>query len=165
VSHRSTDTTTTSSTDSLIDSTGSPPTATDTQTDRTGSPAGSGSTDPPPDHRSAIDEPNPDHDVRLRNAHDVTHTVRVTLTRESGETVYETRHEIEPGAERIVYSLAEATPAGIERFTATATLGDATESVGIETNTCYGDAYVEVTDNGSLSLLLDLLSAGTVCRV
>lgn len=154
------DTTRSTGTDSPPDSTEPPADSTDTPTaspTESETPTGSPSeTDPPTGHEAALNEPDPDHDVRLRNDHDETHTVRVTVTRRSGETVYEARHEVEPGAERTVYSLAEADPAGIETFTVAVTFGETTDSVDLETNVCYGDAYAEITTEGSLYLYYEI---------
>ena len=58
---------------------------------------------------------------------------------------------MDPGIERTVCNLREASPDGVETFEITATMGDATESVEVETSACYGDAIVSVTADGELS--------------
>lgn len=100
------------------------------------------------DHPSS--QPNPDLSVSLDNEHDESHEIRVEITRESGETVYDGTHTIDPDTERTVYNLREASPDGIETFEITATMDGTTESVEVETSACYGDAIVSVTDDGEL---------------
>ena len=52
------------------------------------------------------------------------------------------------GRERI--GDTDADPDGVESFRVTATARNTTESVTIETNVCYGGAYVEVQEDGTL---------------
>jgi len=115
---------------------GAPPSPTD----------GQGTT--PMTHASS--QPDPDLDVLLHNEHDESHEIGVDVARESGEMVYDGTHAIDPGAERTVYNLREASPDGVETFEITATMGEATESMQVETSACYGDAIVSVTDDGEL---------------
>jgi len=99
----------------------------------------------------ASSQPDPDLGVLLENRDDERREVRLEVTRESGETVHDETHAIDPGTERTVYNLRKASPDGIERFEIAATMGDATESVEVETSACYGDAIVSVTADGELS--------------
>ncbi|PSQ03443.1 hypothetical protein BRC95_08930 [Halobacteriales archaeon QS_5_68_33] len=100
----------------------------------------------------ASSQPDPDLPVSLDNRHDERHEIGVEITRESGGTVHDETHTIDPGIERTVYNLREASPDGVETFEITATMGDATESVEVETSACYGDAIVSVTEDGELYL-------------
>lgn len=95
-------------------------------------------------------DPDPDLQVSLDNEHRESHEIRLEIQRESGETVYAETHEIGAGNERDVYNLREASPDGVETFTITATMGGNTESIRVETSTCYGAAIVSVTDDGAL---------------
>jgi len=95
-------------------------------------------------------DPDPDLAVSLDNEHDEDHTIRVEIRREGGETVYAETHEIAAGSEREVYNLREASPDGVETFEITATMDGETESMRVETSTCYGEAIVSVTDDGML---------------
>ena len=98
----------------------------------------------------ASSQPDPDLPVSLDNRHDERHEIGVEITRESGGTVHDETHTIDPGIERTVYNLREASPDGVETFEITATMGETTESVRVETSACYGDAIVSVTEDGEL---------------
>lgn len=99
----------------------------------------------------ASDRPDPSHAITLTNRWNRSVEVRVTVTREAtNETVHEATYDLAAGDEEIVYDTAEASPDGIERFTVTASARNATESVTIETSRCYGNVYVEITDEGEL---------------
>jgi hypothetical protein len=113
----------------------------------TGSPGGTPNEDPP-SHEDAMNEPNPDHDVGIENQSDEAWTVTLTVSRESGEVVYEETHEIDPKSDRDVYNLQEADPDGVEAFTVTAEIDGQQESATVETNECYGNAFVAIAEDG-----------------
>ena len=99
----------------------------------------------------ASDQPDPDKRVRLENAWNQSVEIRISVVREAtNETVHEGTYTLEPEEQREVYNTADADPDGIESFRVTATARNTTESVTIETNACYGGAYVEVLDDGTL---------------
>ena len=99
----------------------------------------------------ASNQPDPDKSVRVENAWNRSVDVQIRVVREAtNETVYEGTYTLEPSEEREVYNTADADPDGIESFRVTATARNTTESVTIETNACYGGAYVEVLDDGTL---------------
>jgi hypothetical protein len=96
-------------------------------------------------------QPDPDKRVHLENAWNRSVDIRLRVVRAAtNETVHEKTYTLAPGAEREVYTLAEADPDGIESFRVSATARNTTESVAIETNVCYGGAHVEVTEDGTL---------------
>lgn len=95
-------------------------------------------------------DPDPDLQVSLANEHKESHEIRVEIRRVDGATVYAETHEVDAEAERDVYNLAEASPDGVEPFTIEATMDGKTESMRVETSTCYGDAIISVTDDGEL---------------
>ncbi len=99
---------------------------------------------------SASQQPDPDIDVILTNAHDRTHEFVVTIRRESGATVYEATHEVPAESRREIYNLAEADPAGIEAFTISVVVGGQEEAITVKTNACYGNAFIEITADGEL---------------
>ena len=99
----------------------------------------------------ASNQPDPDKRVRLENAWNQSVEIRIQVVREAtNETVHEGTYTLDPGEEREVYNVADADPDGIESFRVTATVRNTTESVTIETNQCYGGAYVEVLEDGTL---------------
>jgi hypothetical protein len=101
----------------------------------------------------ASDQPDPDKAVHVENRWNRSVEIRISVVREAtNETVYEETETFEPGADRDVYNLEEASPDGIESFRITATALNATESVTIETNKCYGDAYGTVLEDGTVYL-------------
>lgn len=104
-----------------------------------------------PSSYSAADQPDPDKEVRVENAWNRTAEVRVRVIRvATNETVYDETLSLEPSTERTVYNVSEADPDGIESFRVVATFANTTGSVTIETSGCYGDAFVEITDEGEL---------------
>ncbi|MFB6090750.1 MAG: hypothetical protein ABEJ97_06785 [Halobellus sp.] len=99
----------------------------------------------------ASEQPDPDKEVRVENAWNRTVDLRVRVVRvATGETVYDENLTVEPGAERVVYNTSEANPDGIESFRVVATARNTTKRVTIETNACYGNVYVEITEEGEL---------------
>jgi hypothetical protein len=89
--------------------------------------------------------------VGTRDAWNQSVEIRIRFVREAtNETVHEGTYTLDPGAEREVYSVADADPDGVESFRVTATARNTTESVTIETNVCSTDAYVEITEAGDL---------------
>lgn len=131
------------------------PTADPTTTpDRPGTTDGTdapGTTQRPSASRSAADVPDPDLPVVLYNQDRESHVVAVTVRRESGETVHEGAYEVGGGSEREVYNLRAAAPDGIETFEVTASMGDQSGTVVVETSACYGTVLVRVTQDGVLS--------------
>ncbi|SMP27501.1 hypothetical protein [Halobellus salinus] len=101
--------------------------------------------------RGASNQPDPDKTVRLENAWNQPVDIRIRVVREAtDETVHEGTYTLDRGEQREVYNVADADPDGIESFRVTATARNTTESVTIETNRCYGGAYVEVLEDGTL---------------
>jgi hypothetical protein len=99
----------------------------------------------------AADQPDADKDVSVENAWNRSVEIDLRVVREAtNETVYDETLTLEPGEERTVYNLEDADPDGIESFRVTATARNTTESVTIQTNACYGNAYVEIQDDGTL---------------
>lgn len=101
--------------------------------------------------QGASNQPDPDKTVRLENAWNRSVEIRIRVVREAtNETVHEEMYTLAPGEQREVYTTADAAPDGIESFRVIATARETTESVTIETNACYGGAYVEVLEDGTL---------------
>lgn len=99
----------------------------------------------------ASNQPDPDKAVRVENAWNRSVEIRINVVREAtNETVHEGTYTLEPGEQREVYNTADADPDGVESFRVTATARNTTESVTIETSVCYGGAYVEVLEDGTL---------------
>jgi len=95
-------------------------------------------------------DPDPDLPISLDNEHDERHEIEVEIKRESGETVYAETHVIDADTEREIYNLREASPEGVEPFSITATMDGTTESIRVETSTCYGQVFISVTEDGML---------------
>lgn len=125
------------------------PGGTENSTDAPPSPSGTPGDDPP-SHEDAMNEPDPDLDVGIENRSDETQTITLTVSRESGETVYEDTHDVAPGSDIDVYNLKEADPDGVEEFVIAAERDDQRESATVRTNKCYGDAFVAITEDGEL---------------
>ena len=99
----------------------------------------------------ASEIPDADKAVHVENRWNRSVEIRISVVRAAtNETVYEATETFEPGADRDVYSLAEADPDGIESFRIVASGLNTTESVTVRTSACYGNAYVEVTEEGEL---------------
>ena len=97
----------------------------------------------------AAEQPDADTAVHVENGWNRSVEIRISVVREAtNETVYEETEAFGAGADRDVYNLAEASPEGVESFRITATARHTTESVPIETGVCYGNAYVEITEEG-----------------
>lgn len=120
---------------------------TDDDDDSPSSPSGTPDDDPP-SHEDAMNEPDSDLAVGIENRSDETQTITLTVTRESGETVYEGTHDVAPGSDIDVYNLQEADPDGIEKFVITAERDGQQESASVETSKCYGEAFVSIADDG-----------------
>ena len=116
-----------------------------------GSPVTSASPDSPAGTVGAAEQPDADKAVHVENRWNRSVEIRISVVRAAtNETVYEETETFEAGADRDVYNLAEVSPEGVESFRITATARNTTESVPIETSVCYGNAYVEITEDGSL---------------
>lgn len=101
----------------------------------------------------AMKHPDSDKEVHLENLWNQSVTMHVQVIREAtNRTVHDESYELEPDTERTVYNVSEANPDGIEEFTVVVTARNTTERVTIETNRCYGDAYAEIQEDGSLYL-------------
>jgi hypothetical protein len=107
----------------------------------------------PPTHRAASNSPDPEKAVVVANEWDSVVEMRVRVVRDAtNRTVHEATYTVDPGAERTAYDVATADPVGVESFTVVVTARDTTERVSIETSECYGDAYAEILDDGTLYL-------------
>ncbi|MFT4883031.1 MAG: hypothetical protein ACI8U4_000529 [Natronomonas sp.] len=104
--------------------------------------------DDPPSHEDVMNEPDPDLDVGIENRSDETQTITLTVSRESGETVYEDTHDVAPGSDIDVYNLKEADPDGVEEFVIAAERDGQRESATVRTNKCYGEAFVSIAEDG-----------------
>jgi len=99
----------------------------------------------------ASEQPDADKSIHVENRWNQSVEIRIRVVREAtNETVYDETETFDPGADRDVYNLAAADPDGIESFRVIATARNATESITVETNACYGNAYVEITESGEL---------------
>jgi hypothetical protein len=104
--------------------------------------------DAPPTGEDPMDDPDDDLAVGIENRSNETRTITLTVSRESGETVYEETHEVEAGTDRDVYNLREADPDGVESFVVTAEIDGTEESATVQTSECYGDAFVAIAEDG-----------------
>jgi hypothetical protein len=128
-----------------------PQTETDTATATPTEPATATPTQTPWSHTHAADQPDPDKEIRLSNRWNRSVAMHVRVVREAtNATVHDATHDIAPGGEQTVYTTAAADPEGVEAFTVTVSARNATESVTIETSACYGNAYGEIREDGSL---------------
>lgn len=126
------------------------PTATPTATELSETPT---ETPTPPDSESALNEPDPDKEVRIENEWNQTVEITIRIIREqNNETVHHETYELAPDGQETVYNLSEAEPDGIEAFTVVVTAQNETQRVSIETNACYGNTYAVIMDDGSLNL-------------
>jgi hypothetical protein len=108
-------------------------------------------TETPWDHRSASNQPDPDKAVTLKNRWTERVEMQVRVVRDAtNETVHDETYTLSPGAGRTVYDISEADPAGVESFTVVVTARNTTERVSIETSACYGNAYAEIQDDGTM---------------
>ncbi|WP_435182823.1 hypothetical protein [Halobellus sp. EA9] len=99
----------------------------------------------------ASEVPDADTEVNLENRWNRSVEIRLRVVRlATNETVHEGTYTVEPGAERLVYNLAEANPDGIESFRIVATALSTTKRVTVETSACYGNVHVEITEEGEL---------------
>lgn len=119
-----------------------------------GGPPATGTTTPSPTpggHGPAAIQPDPDTAVHLTNEWNRSVTIGVRVVREAtGATVHDAAYELAPDATRTVYSTAAADPDGIETFTVTVTVRNATQRIGVETSACDGDVYGRVRTDGTL---------------
>lgn len=113
----------------------------------------------------ASNSPDPDHEITVEHDLAESRRLRVTVVREeTGETVFETTGEFSRG-EHTIYNLTEADPEGVEEFrvcaelvTSKTTAAATTDSprrdcVTLATNECYGSAYVEPQEDGSVRIV------------
>jgi hypothetical protein len=97
--------------------------------------------------------PAPDQRVTLRNEWNGSVAVTLRVVRvATNETVHEATYDLAPGAEREVYSTAEADPDGVEAFRVVVAARGQTGSVTIETDACYGGAFGTVREDGRLDV-------------
>jgi hypothetical protein len=117
----------------------------------------------------AVNEPAPDHAVYLSNEGTDPQRVRIEVVRgATDEVVFDETQTIDPGTEREVYNLKQASPDGIEEFaicgervdppssdappSGTSTTSDPPDSpdrdcITMNTNACYGTAHVIVRED------------------
>ncbi|WP_162224187.1 hypothetical protein [Halorussus salinus] len=115
----------------------------------------------------ASNSPDPDHEITVEHDLAESRRLRVTVVREeTGETVFETTDEFSRG-EHTLYNLRKADPEGVEEFrvcaellpadtsatTATGTTSPRRDCVTLATNECYGSAYVEPQEDGSVQII------------
>lgn len=106
----------------------------------------------PSPHTQAIDTPDTDKQIELRNAFGDTAVVQITVRRNSTDKhVYNETHTLAPGEETdSIYNLNQSNPDGIETYTLTAAALNQTETTELRTTQCQGGAVVEITERGQL---------------
>jgi hypothetical protein len=120
-------------------------------TAQTGTTTTATATTTPSDHHAALDQPDPDKEVVVQNRWNRSAEMQVRVVRDAtGETVHDGTDTLAPGTERTVYNVSAADPEGVETFTVVVTARNTTDRVSIETNRCYGNAYAEILDDGTL---------------
>lgn len=97
-------------------------------------------------------EADPDLPITVANRNDSAQTVTIRVS-QVGDRRHEETIEIEPGAEKQPYNLRELDPAGIQRYTITAELGEQSASAVVKTSSCYSDVTVRVQKDGSLDVV------------
>lgn len=126
----------------------SPTSETPTRTEMPGT-----STSTPDGHEAAMNQPSPNKSVQLQNEWNRSVEMHVRVVRDAtNETVHDETYDLAPGTKRTAYNVSEAEPDGIESFTVVVTARNTTDRVSIETNECYGDAYAEILDDGTVYL-------------
>lgn len=100
----------------------------------------------------AMDTPNPDKSITITNDFNETVDVRIEVRQyNTGEIVHNQSYTLD-GNEELdeVYNLNQSNPDGIEEYEIISTYNDTREIIAIKTNNCYGNAYVEITESGTL---------------
>lgn len=100
-----------------------------------------------------MNQPDPDKSVRLQNEWNQSVGIHIRVIRNgTNKTVHNETYTLAPASELTAYNISEADPDGIESFVVVATARNTTKRVVIETNKCYGDAYVEIQKDGTMYL-------------
>lgn len=106
---------------------------------------------------TAGDQPDTSTEIHLENFWNESVEIHVQVIRvRSDETVHNETYVLESGDDVHAYTLAEADPDGIESFRIVVTARNETETITIETNTCYGDTYGEIQPDGQLFLYYEI---------
>lgn len=108
-------------------------------------------------HQAATNQSHAGKEVRIENAWNDSATVRVRVIRNAtGETVHDGTYTVSPDERLTVYNVSDASPDGIESFTAVVTARNETRRVTIETNRCYGNVYGELLEDGELYVYYEI---------
>lgn len=107
---------------------------------------------------SPSNQPSLDHSLYLENQWNESTTVEIIVVRNAtSEIVHNRSYVLDPGEEREVYNTNRTASNGIETFEFQWIAQNQTGQVDITTNSCYGDVYVTVQDDGTAG------SSYTIC--
>lgn len=106
-----------------------------------------GSTDT---NAKAIQTPDEDKSVSLENELNRTREIRLTIIRNKTDEVVHNETYMVNNSIDDVYNTEDANPEGIEKFSVIARTDSQSSEVSIETNECFGSAYVKISRDNDL---------------
>ena len=99
---------------------------------------------------SPLDQPSSDHSLYLENHGNESATFDILVVRNAtNETVYNQSYVLGPEEEREVYNTNESVSDSIETFEFRWAAANETGNVEVTTNSCYGNAYVTIREDGT----------------
>lgn len=109
-----------------------------------------GSPDDP--HTEAINTLDPDKKVNIENMYNQSQTVELEIVRNStGETVHSEEYELDGNSSmEPAHTISVSEDSEIETFILNVTVEDQSENITVKMNKCYGNAYIEIQEDGTL---------------
>ncbi|WP_257300516.1 hypothetical protein [Haloarchaeobius sp. FL176] len=128
--------------DDIVDTTNGQTESTHAPTDNDIVDTTDGRTDGPLADEETFD---PDHPIRVENNDSTTHTLTLRIRRD-GEQVHSTTLDVGPSFDDVVYNLEQLEPESIVQYRIVAEVGSKQDSRAVQTNACFGDVNVAVSD-------------------
>lgn len=102
--------------------------------------------------QEAMNDPNADKDIDIRNEYSEPINITVTIVNNStGDEVYNESYSIDANSNLdSAYNLQELNPDGVQEYRVGAEYNGTRESVTVKTNNCFGDVIIEVTQDGTV---------------
>lgn len=102
--------------------------------------------------QEAMNAPNADKDINIRNEYSKPIDITVTVENNStGFEMYNESYSLEANSDLDgVYNLKQLNPDGVQTYRVGAEYNGTRDSTTVKTNNCYGDVIIEVTEDGTL---------------
>ena len=108
--------------------------------------------------REAIKTLDPDKKINIENAYNQSQTVHLEVVEDNtNNTVHSEKYKLDAGYSlEPAYNVSIPEDSDIKTFKLNVAVGNQTDSINMKMNQCYGNAYIEIREDGNLHVFYSI---------